>query len=63
MLLSKVRGRDIIGNAVQENMLAAERRLEELSDATIRDAEAEAEAWGWSFSGRAALGSDEVGRK
>jgi len=30
-------------------MVAAERRLEELSEATIQEAEAEAEAWGWSF--------------
>jgi hypothetical protein len=44
MLLSKMRGRDIVGNTVLENMVAAERRLEELSEATIR----EAEAWDWS---------------
>jgi len=49
MLLSKVRERDIIGNTVPENMVAAERRLEELSETTIRQAEAEAERWGWSF--------------
>jgi hypothetical protein len=49
MLLSKMRGRDIIGNTVPENIVAAERRLEELNEATMRDAEAEAEAWGWSF--------------
>jgi hypothetical protein len=51
MLLSKVLGRDIIGNTVPENMVAAERRLEGLNEATIREAEAEAEAegWGWSF--------------
>jgi hypothetical protein len=48
-LLSKVRGRDIIGNTVPENMVAAERRLEELNEATIREAEAEAEAWGRSL--------------
>ncbi|KAF2463815.1 uncharacterized protein BDR25DRAFT_362487 [Lindgomyces ingoldianus] len=51
ILLSKVRGRDIIGNTVPENMVVAERRLEELSEATIREAEAEAEARGWSFLG------------
>ncbi|PVH90752.1 hypothetical protein DM02DRAFT_734435 [Periconia macrospinosa] len=43
MLLSKVRERDIIGNTVPENMVAAEKRLEELSEATIR----EAESWDW----------------
>jgi hypothetical protein len=45
MLLSKMRERDIIGNTVPEIMVAAEKRLEELSEATIR----EAEAWVWSF--------------
>jgi hypothetical protein len=44
MLLSKVRERDIIGNTVPENMVAAEKRLEELSEATIW----EAESWDWS---------------
>jgi hypothetical protein len=44
MLLSKVRERDIIGNTVAEEMAAAEKRLEELSEATIR----EAELWDWS---------------
>ena len=44
MLLSKVWERDIVGNTVPENMVAAERRLEELSEAMIR----EAEAWDWS---------------
>jgi hypothetical protein len=39
MLLSKVRARDIIGNTVPENMVVAERRLEELSESTIREAE------------------------
>ena len=46
MLLSKVRERDIVGNTIPENMVAAEKRLEELSEATIR----EAEAWDWSSS-------------
>jgi hypothetical protein len=46
MLLSKVRERDIIGNTIPDNMIAAERRLEELSEATIR----EAEAWDWPSS-------------
>ena len=49
ILLSKVRGRNIVGNAVFENMVAAERRLEELTEATIREAEVEAEARGWSW--------------
>jgi hypothetical protein len=44
ILLSKERGRDMIGNTVPENMVAAEKRLEELSEATIR----EAESWDWS---------------
>jgi hypothetical protein len=44
MLLSKTRERDIIGNTVPENMVAAEKRLEELSEATIR----EGESWDWS---------------
>lgn len=44
MLLSKVRERDIVGNTIPENMVAAEKRLEELSEATIL----EAEAWDWS---------------
>jgi hypothetical protein len=39
MLLSKVRARDVIGNTVLENMVAAEKRLEELNEATIREAE------------------------
>ncbi len=38
MLLSQVRGRDLIGNTVQENMVSAEKRLKELSEATIREA-------------------------
>jgi len=50
MLLSKVRERDIVGNTIPENMVAAEKRLEELSEATIR----EAEAWDWSSSKLAA---------
>jgi len=44
MLLSKVRERDFIGNKIPEEMMAAEERLELLSDATI----VEAETWGWS---------------
>jgi hypothetical protein len=43
MLLWKVQERDIIGNTVPEEMAAAEKRLEELSEATIR----EAELWDW----------------
>ncbi|KAL8284675.1 hypothetical protein RB600_009209 [Gaeumannomyces tritici] len=43
MLLSKVRERDFIGNKVPESMVAAEQRLETLSQATIR----EAESWNW----------------
>lgn len=43
MLLSKVREGDIVGNIVPENMAAAEKRLEVLSEETIRDAE----SWDW----------------
>ena len=35
--------RDIVGNTVSVNMAAAEKRLEVLSEATIRDAE----SWDW----------------
>jgi len=43
MLLSKARERDFVGNKVPDNMIAAEKRLEMLSNATIRDAE----SWDW----------------
>jgi hypothetical protein len=39
MLLSKARERDFVGNKVPDNMIAAEERLELLSNVTIRDAE------------------------
>jgi hypothetical protein len=39
MLVSKVRERDFIGNKVPENMIAAEERLDLLSEGTIREAE------------------------
>lgn len=39
MLLSKARERDIVGITVPENMAAAENRLAQLSEATVRDAE------------------------
>jgi len=39
ILSSKARDRDIVGNTIPENMAAAEKRLEELSEATIREAE------------------------
>ncbi|KAK3324914.1 hypothetical protein B0H66DRAFT_615116, partial [Apodospora peruviana] len=42
-LLSKVRERDFIGNSMPENMTAAEKRLEQLSEATV----GAAETWGW----------------
>jgi hypothetical protein len=42
--LSKVRERDIVGNIVPEDMGAAEKRLKELSEATVR----EAASWDWS---------------
>ena len=44
ILLFKVRERDVLSNTVPENMVAAEKRLEELSEATTR----EAESWDWS---------------
>ncbi|KAF1811533.1 hypothetical protein P152DRAFT_459476 [Eremomyces bilateralis CBS 781.70] len=44
MLLSRARERDIIGNRVPDNIVAAENRLERLSEGTIRDAE----RWDWS---------------
>ncbi|RYC79720.1 hypothetical protein BFJ63_vAg17395 [Fusarium oxysporum f. sp. narcissi] len=43
-LLSEVRERDFVGNRVPENMVAAEEKLERLSDKTIRDAA----CWDWS---------------
>lgn len=39
MLLSRARERDVAGNTVPENMVAAEKRLEQLSEATISDVE------------------------
>ncbi len=39
MLLSRARERDIVGNTIPENMAAAEKRPEQLSEATIREAE------------------------
>jgi hypothetical protein len=44
MVISKARERDFVGNEVPENMVAAEERLELLSDATI----GEAELWDWT---------------
>ena len=43
MLVSPVRRRDFVGNKVPAEMMAAERRLDSLSDATIRDVE----TWDW----------------
>jgi len=43
MLLSRAQERDIVGNTVPEVITAAEKRLEQLSEATIR----EAETWDW----------------
>ena len=43
MLLSKAQERDFVGNKVPENMIAAEEKLELLSNATIRDTE----SWAW----------------
>ncbi|KAF2180754.1 hypothetical protein K469DRAFT_692598 [Zopfia rhizophila CBS 207.26] len=39
MLLLKMRERDVVGNTVPESMEEAEKRLEELSEATIKEAE------------------------
>ena len=44
MLMSKVRKRDLVGNKVPEDMMAAEKTLELLSNTTIK----EAETWSWS---------------
>ncbi|RKK65793.1 hypothetical protein BFJ69_g15973 [Fusarium oxysporum] len=38
MLVSKVRERDLVGNCVPPEMTAAQARLEQLSDRTIREA-------------------------
>ena len=38
ILLSKVRERDFVGNKVADSMVAAEEKLDLLSEATIRDA-------------------------
>ncbi len=44
MLLSKAQERDVVGNTVSESMTAAaEKRLDRLSEATIRGAE----TWNW----------------
>jgi hypothetical protein len=43
-LISKARERDFVGNKVPENMVAAEDKLEILSEATIK----EAESWDWT---------------
>lgn len=39
MLVSKVRERDFLGNRVPANMIAAEQRLEQLSEATMDEVE------------------------
>jgi hypothetical protein len=39
MLLSRARERDVVGNTIPVNMAEAEKRLEELSEATLRDVE------------------------
>jgi hypothetical protein len=39
MLLSRARERDLVGNTIPEDMAEAERGLEQLSEATIRDIE------------------------
>ncbi|EKG08990.1 DNA helicase PIF1 ATP-dependent [Macrophomina phaseolina MS6] len=43
MLVSKARERDFVGNKVPQSMVAAEERLESLSNATVE----EAESWDW----------------
>jgi len=50
MLLSKARERDAVGNTVPESMEEAEKRLEELSEATIK--EAEENLLGWDLAAR-----------
>jgi len=48
MLLSRVRQRDFVGNIVPQNITAAEKRLEQLGDATVADAE----TWDWRGKGK-----------
>ena len=45
MILSEARERDVVGNNIPENMREAERKLEQLSEATIR----ETEGWDWDW--------------
>jgi hypothetical protein len=46
MLLSRARERDVVGNTIPENMAEAEKRLEELSEATVNEVEEGWEDWG-----------------
>ena len=46
MLLSRARERDVVGNTIPENMAEAEKRLEELSEATVKEVEEGWEDWG-----------------
>ena len=39
ILILKARERDVVSNMIPENMVEAEKRLEELSEATIQDTE------------------------
>ena len=45
ILLSRAQERDFVDNKVPDNMVAAEKRLELLCEATIRDAE----VWDWGW--------------
>ena len=46
MLLLRARERDVVGNTILENMAEVEKRLEELSKATIKEVEEGLEDWG-----------------
>ena len=39
MLLLRARERDVVGNIILENIVKVEKRLEELSEATIKEVE------------------------
>lgn len=39
MLLSRAREQDVMGNTVLESIVAVEKRLEQLSEVTVRDVE------------------------
>jgi hypothetical protein len=60
MLLSRARERDIVGNTIPENMAEAEMRLEELSEATIKEVEEGWEDWGSAVGDATWRGAFEI---